>query len=70
MVLARKQSKEIFVTSLKFLVFDGHIMLNGFVVMDSHIHMIWQRTIEFPLYAVGWKPDGGNQLTVAENLRL
>ena len=49
MVLATNQAIEIIVRSLKFLVDDEHIVLNGFVVMDNHIHIIWQPTIKFSL---------------------
>ena len=49
MVLATDQAKEIIVKSLKFLVDDGRIVLNGFVVMDNHIHIIWQPTIKYSL---------------------
>ena len=34
--------KEIILNSLQFLVEDGRIVLNGFVIMNTHIHLIWQ----------------------------
>ena len=34
--------KNIITDSLKFLVDDKRIILNGFVIMKNHIHLIWQ----------------------------
>ena len=34
--------KDIIIDSLKFLVTNKRIMLNGFVIMSNHIHLIWQ----------------------------
>jgi REP element-mobilizing transposase RayT len=34
--------KAIIIDSLRFLVEDGRIHLYGFVIMDNHIHAIWQ----------------------------
>ena len=49
MVLKTDQAKEIIVRSLKFLVDDGRIVLNGFVMMDNQIQIIWQSTSKFLL---------------------
>ena len=34
--------KEIIVSSLQFLVENNRIKVNAFVIMDNHIHLIWQ----------------------------
>ncbi|MBK7883284.1 MAG: transposase [Chitinophagaceae bacterium] len=34
--------KDIIIESLKFLVEDGRIRLFAFVIMDNHLHLIWQ----------------------------
>jgi len=34
--------KEIIVSSLQFLVENKRVKVNAFVVMDNHIHLIWQ----------------------------
>lgn len=34
--------KNIIISSLKFLVVNNRIILNGFVIMPNHIHLIWQ----------------------------
>ncbi|MEP7164256.1 MAG: transposase [Ferruginibacter sp.] len=34
--------KNIITDSLKFLVHDNRIILNGFVIMNNHMHLIWQ----------------------------
>ena len=41
-LLLQDQYKEIIIESLKFLVTDKRIELNGFVIMSNHIHLIWQ----------------------------
>ena len=41
-LLLQDQYKEIIIESLKFLVADKRIELNGFVIMSNHIHLIWQ----------------------------
>ncbi len=40
--LAPVKYKDIMVDSVKFLVDDKRITLNAFVIMDNHIHLIWQ----------------------------
>ncbi len=40
--LAPVKYKDIIIDSLKFLVDDKRIILNAFVIMDNHIHLIWQ----------------------------
>ena len=34
--------KNIIVDSLKFLVKEGNVTINGFVIMPNHLHIIWQ----------------------------
>ena len=46
-VLASDKHKDIIVESLRFLVKEKRIILNGFVIMSNHIHLIWQPTFGF-----------------------
>jgi len=41
-LLTPDKYKNIIVNSLCFLVQDNRIMLNAFVIMPNHIHLIWQ----------------------------
>ena len=41
-LLKQDRYKDIIVDSLRFLVADGRIELNAFVIMNNHIHLIWQ----------------------------
>ncbi len=41
-LLADNQPKDIIINSLKYLVTDKRIVLNAFVIMSNHIHLIWQ----------------------------
>ena len=41
-LLSDNKHKDIIIDSLKFLVTDKWIDLNAFVVMNNHIHLIWQ----------------------------
>ena len=41
-VLSEDNYKDIIIDSLQFLVNDKRIELNAFVVMNNHIHLIWQ----------------------------
>jgi REP element-mobilizing transposase RayT len=41
-ILAYEKHKDIIIESLQFLVKDKRIILNGFVIMSNHIHLIWQ----------------------------
>ena len=41
-VLALKAHKEIVANSLRFLVKEGRVAVSGFVLMDTHFHLIWQ----------------------------
>ena len=34
--------KNIIVDSFKFLVMEGNVTINGFVIMPNHLHIIWQ----------------------------
>jgi REP element-mobilizing transposase RayT len=34
--------KNIVVAALKFLVSEGKVTINGFVIMSNHLHIIWQ----------------------------
>lgn len=42
MLLRPQKYKQIVIESLRFLVEDKRIKLLAFVVMDNHIHLIWQ----------------------------
>jgi putative transposase len=42
MILRKNQYKDIIMNSLKFLVEEKRIKLFAFVLMDNHIHLIWQ----------------------------
>ncbi len=41
-LLANDTMKEIIISSLRFLVNDGRVVIYGFVLMPNHIHVIWQ----------------------------
>ena len=41
-LLADDKHKYIIIGSLKFLVTENRIVLNAFVIMSNHIHLIWQ----------------------------
>jgi putative transposase len=34
--------KDIIISSLEFLVRNKRVQVNAFVIMDNHIHLIWQ----------------------------
>lgn len=40
--LAPDKYKDIIIDSLRFLVNENRIKLNTFVIMENHIHFIWQ----------------------------
>ena len=44
--------KDIVVDSLRFLVEDQRLVLFAFVIMDNHIHLIWQMQADFDPKAV------------------
>ena len=46
-LLAEDKYKDIIISSLKFLVADKRIILNAFVIMSNHIHLIWQPLFTF-----------------------
>jgi len=46
-LLLDNQHKDIIIDSLKFLVADKRIILNAFVIMSNHIHLIWQPTFAY-----------------------
>ena len=46
-MLADDKHKDIIVDSLQYLVNDKRIILNAFVIMSNHIHLIWQPTFGF-----------------------
>ena len=50
-VLSENNHKDIIIDSLQYLVNDKRIELNAFVIMNNHIHLIWQ-----PL--TGFTPSG------------
>ena len=41
-LLARNKYKDIVIESMRFLVDDKRVIIYGFVIMDNHIHIIWQ----------------------------
>jgi REP element-mobilizing transposase RayT len=41
-LLQSDKYKDVIVKSLQYLVNDKQIRLNGFVIMSTHIHLIWQ----------------------------
>ena len=46
-VLAEDIHKDIIIDSLQFLVNNKRIELNAFVIMNNHIHLIWQALTGF-----------------------
>jgi putative transposase len=48
-VLASDKHKDIIIESLRFLVKEKRIILDAFVIMSNHIHLIWQPTFNFTL---------------------
>ena len=43
-LLKEDKYKNIIVDTLKFLVKEGNVTVNGFVIMPNHVHIIWQAT--------------------------
>ena len=41
-MLKPEKYKDIIISSMKFLVADKRVKLFCFVIMDNHIHLIWQ----------------------------
>jgi putative transposase len=41
MLLANEKNKLIVINSLKYLVEAGEIVINGYIIMDNHFHIIW-----------------------------
>jgi len=41
-LLKEDNYKNIIVDTLKFLVTEGNVTINGFVIMPNHLHIIWQ----------------------------
>ena len=54
-LLTDDKHKDIIIESLQFLVNDRRIVLNAFVIMSNHIHVIWQ-----PMF--GFTPPSGASL--------
>jgi REP element-mobilizing transposase RayT len=46
-LLLDDKHKDIIINSLKFLVKEKRIILNAFVIMSNHIHLIWQPRFAF-----------------------
>ena len=46
-LLANDHHKDIIIDSLQFLVEEQRIELNAFVIMNNHIHLIWQALQSF-----------------------
>ena len=51
-VLADNRYKDIIIESLQFLVNEKRIELNALVIMNNHIHLIWQAIAGFTLSEV------------------
>ena len=51
-VLADDEYKNIIIESLQFLVTKKRIELNAFVIMNNHIHLIWQAMNDFTPSAI------------------
>lgn len=47
-LLSDDKFKNIIVDSLRFLVKENRIILNGFVIMSNHIHLLWQMKTGHP----------------------
>jgi len=41
-LLSYDKYKDIVIESMRFLVKDKRVIIYGFVIMDNHIHVIWQ----------------------------
>lgn len=41
-LLAKEKYKDIIINSMRFLVNDKRVIIYAFVIMDNHIHIIWQ----------------------------
>jgi putative transposase len=48
-LLLDDKHKDIIINSLKFLVKEKRIILNAFVIMSNHIHLMWQPTFAYTL---------------------
>ncbi|MBC7536066.1 MAG: transposase [Ferruginibacter sp.] len=46
-LLLKEAYKNIIIESLQYLVSDKRIVLNGFVIMSNHLHLIWQASNVF-----------------------
>ena len=51
-LLAEDKHKDIIIESLQFLVKEKRIVLNAFVVMSNHIHLIWQPMFGYTLFDI------------------
>ena len=52
LLLKSESYKQIIIDSLRFLVKNNRIYLNAFVIMDNHIHLIWQAREGYKTYEV------------------
>ena len=41
-LLSRDKYKDIVIESMRFLVKNKRVIIYGFVIMENHIHIIWQ----------------------------
>ena len=41
-ILSAREHKEVVIDSLRFLVKKDRVKVLGFVIMDTHFHLIWQ----------------------------
>ncbi|MCC6286940.1 MAG: hypothetical protein IT249_03565 [Chitinophagaceae bacterium] len=51
-LLAPDKYKDIVVNSLHFLVRESRIILNAFVILPNHLHLIWQMKSRYKTDAV------------------
>jgi len=51
-LLSNESYKILIVNSLRFLVNDGRVFVYAFVIMDNHIHLIWQAREGYQTYEI------------------
>ena len=51
-LLKEDKYKEVIIASLKFLVDSKRVKINAFVIMDNHIHIIWQALHGYSLHDI------------------
>ena len=48
-LLKEEKYKEVIISSLQYLVENNKVKVNAFIVMDNHVHFIWQALHGFTL---------------------